>query len=235
MNLFGYYLGYIDWPYLVLLAVLLISFAVQARVQSTFKKYARIASSQGWTGATAAQDILFRSGVHDVRVETSSRGGLSDHYDPRHKTLRLSQAVYGETSLSALGVAAHEAAHAIQHAEGYRPLQIRDSILPAANIGSYAAFPLFFLGLLLDTGILLHIGIALFTFAVFFQVVTLPVEYNASRRALALLEGGGYLSREEVQGSKKVLSAAALTYVMATITALLQLLRLLLIAGRSRD
>lgn len=178
----------------------------------------------------APRELLRQNRVYDVKVERGN-GRLSDHYDPRSKTLRLSPEVYGSTSLAALGIAAHEVGHAFQHANEYAPLRLRNAIVPIANIGSTLAFPLLFLGLLLDSLNLVMIGIIAFSLAVLFQLITLPVEYNASNRAIAALEAGGIIYRDEAGPTRKVLSAAALTYVAATIMAVMQLLRLLLISG----
>lgn len=186
------------------------------------------------TGAEAAQRILQMSGIYDVRVE-HIRGSLTDHYDPTQKVLRLSDTVYGSDSVAAIGVAAHECGHAVQHNTGYAPLQIRSKLVPAANIGSKAGIPLIILGAFLGMNqVLIQIGIWVFALAVLFQVVTLPVEFNASGRALAMLGDYGMLANDEVRSCKKVLSAAALTYVAAAASAILQLLRLILMFGGNR-
>jgi Zn-dependent membrane protease YugP len=208
----------------------------QFKVQSTFQKYLRVGSSSNLTGAQVARELLDKNQLHNVPVEITP-GNLSDHYDPRRRILRLSPEVYHGRSLAALGVAAHETGHAIQHANEYIPLNIRNAVFPVASFGSSLAFPLFFIGLILGRGglFLMDLGIILFSVAVLFQVLTLPVEFNASSRALQMLEGGGYLSRgQEIAGARKVLSAAALTYLAATAMAVLQLLRLLVLRG-SRD
>ena len=189
------------------------------------------------TGREAAERILRMNGLHDVQVQHIS-GNLTDHYDPRNKILRLSDATYNSASVAAIGVAAHECGHAIQHAEGYVPLQIRGSLVPVANFGSSFAWPLILIGLLIqsETGILLiNAGILLFSAAVLFQIVTLPVEFNASGRALRILEEKGMLDGQELKGTKAVLTAAALTYVASAASAVLQLLRLLILRGRRRD
>lgn len=237
--LMGYYYGYYMDPtyFLVLIGVLLCIFA-QMRVSSTYKKYSRVRSRSGLTGAQAAQKILQMSGIYDVRIE-HVRGELTDHYDPANKVLRLSDSVYGSPSLAAIGVAAHECGHAVQHDKGYAPLKIRTALVPAANIGSRAGIPLIFLGVLLGMNqMLIQVGIWVFALAVLFQLVTLPVEFNASGRALAMLGDYGMLERDETNECRKVLSAAALTYVAAAASAILQLLRLVLLFGnnnRRRD
>lgn len=186
------------------------------------------------TGAQAAQRILEMSGIYDVRIERVS-GRLTDHYDPTSKVLRLSDATYASGSVAAIGVAAHECGHAVQHHKGYGPLRLRSALVPAANIGSKAGIPLIILGALLGMNqILIQIGIWVFALAVLFQVVTLPVEFDASKRALAMLDGYGLMDREETAGCRKVLSAAALTYVAAAATAILQLLRLVLLFGDNK-
>ncbi len=184
------------------------------------------------TGAQAAQKILSLSGIYDVRIE-HVRGSLTDHYDPSNKVLRLSDSVYGSTSIAAIGVAAHECGHAVQHDQEYSPLKIRSALVPAANIGSKAGIPLIILGAFLGMNqMLIQIGIWVFALAVLFQIVTLPVEFNASGRALAMLGDYGMMERDEVSGCRKVLKAAALTYVAAAASAILQLLRLVLLFGR---
>ncbi|HBG16591.1 MAG TPA: peptidase [Firmicutes bacterium] len=227
---------YFDPTYILILPAFLLAIYAQFKVQSTFQRYLRVAASSGLTGAQVARDLLNKNNLFDVPVEITS-GALSDHYDPRRKILRLSSQVYHGRSLAALGVAAHETGHAVQHAQEYIPLNVRNALVPVANFGSTLAFPLFFIGLLFGQGgsFLMDLGILLFTFAVLFQIMTLPVEFNASRRALHMLESEGYLNRGgELTGARKVLSAAALTYLAATAMALLQLLRLLVLRG-SRD
>ena len=234
----GYYYGYyMDPTYLLVLIGAVLCIFAQMRVSSAYKKYARIRSRSGLTGAEAAQRILQLSGIHDVRIE-HVRGELTDHYDPAHKVLRLSDSVYGSASLAAVGVAAHECGHAIQHHQGYAPLTIRSAIVPVANIGSTLAWPLILIGLLFTqrTGsTLIQIGILCFSFAVLFQLITLPVEFNASSRALAILGQQGILSESELPYTKKVLGAAALTYVASAAAAILQLLRLVLLFGGRRS
>ena len=235
----GYYYGdYMDPTYLLVLIGAVLCIAAQMRVSSTYRKYSGVRSRSGLTGAQAAQRILQLSGIHDVRIE-HVRGELTDHYDPAHKVLRLSDSVYGSSSIAAIGVAAHECGHAVQHDKGYGPLKIRTALVPAANIGSKAGIPLIFLGVFLGmNNILIQVGIWVFAIAVLFQLVTLPVEFNASGRALAMLGDYGMLEREETNGCRRVLSAAALTYVAAAASAILQLLRLVLLFGnndRRRD
>ena len=232
MGYYGYYGYYFDPTYfLVLIGAVLCIFA-QMRVSSTYNKYAKVPSRTGMTGAQAAQKILSLSGIYDVRIE-HVRGSLTDHYDPSNKVLRLSDSVYGSTSIAAIGVAAHECGHAVQHDQEYSPLKIRSALVPAANIGSKAGIPLIILGAFLGMNqMLIQIGIWVFELAVLFQIVTLPVEFNASGRALAMLGDYGMMERDEVSGCRKVLKAAALTYVAAAASAILQLLRLVLLFGR---
>lgn len=229
---------YFDPTFIILIPAILLALYAQTKVQTTYARYMRVPARSGITGAEAARELLRQNGLYDVRVE-QVRGRLTDHYDPRSKTLRLSPEVYNSSSLAALGIAAHEAGHALQHADEYTPLRLRNAIVPIASIGSQLAFPLLLIGLLLDNLNLITIGVAAFSLAVLFQLITLPVEYNASSRAIAALEAGGMIYREEVQPTRNVLSAAALTYVAATIMAVMQLLRLLLISGllggRRRD
>ena len=191
-------------------------------------------SQAGVTGAQVARELLDANGLHDVPVELIP-GTLSDHYDPRNRKMRLSPQVYQSTSVAALGVAAHETGHAVQHSQAYIPLGIRNNLYPVASIGSHMAFPLFFIGFITWSQTIMNVGIWLFVGALAFQLVTLPVEFNASRRALAMLEGGGYLSRTEVPKAKQVLNAAALTYVAAAAMAASQLVRLLLLRGARDD
>lgn len=228
----GYYYGYyFDPTYILVLIGAVLCLAAQAKVSMTYGKYEKVRSRTGMTGAQAAQRILEMSGIYDVRIERVS-GRLTDHYDPTGKVLRLSDATYASGSVAAIGVAAHECGHAVQHHKGYGPLRLRSALVPAANIGSKAGIPLIILGALLGMNqILIQIGIWVFALAVLFQVVTLPVEFDASKRALAMLDGYGLMDREETAGCRKVLSAAALTYVAAAATAILQLLRLVLLFG----
>lgn len=225
---------YYDSTYLLLIPAILLSLYAQTKVQSTFNKYLRVPARSGITGGQAARELLRQNQVYDVKVEQVS-GRLSDHYDPRSKTLRLSPEVYGSSSLASLGVSAHEVGHAFQHANEYGPLKFRNAIVPVANIGSNLAFPLLLLGLVLSIPALVQVGIIAFSVAVLFQLITLPVEYNASNRAIAALETGGIIQRDETGPTRKVLNAAALTYVAATLMSVLQLLRLILISGGRRS
>jgi len=232
----GFY-PFFDSTYILVFIGIAITLMASARVKSTFAKYSRVRSTSGLTGAQAAERILQASGIYDVQIELVA-GNLSDHYDPRHKVLRLSNTVYGQTSLAAIGVAAHECGHAIQHQNSYLPLKLRGALVPVANIGSMAAWPVIIIGLFLGgSQFLIDLGIILFSVAVLFQLVTLPVEFNASSRAIARLGETGILSGEELRQSKKVLDAAALTYVAAAAATILQLLRLILLfgGGRNRD
>ncbi|RKD34363.1 zinc metallopeptidase [Thermohalobacter berrensis] len=224
-----------DPTMILLLPAIIFAMYAQGKVTSTFRRYLRVGSRSGYTGAQAARNILDRNGLHDVRIEMIG-GNLTDHYDPRSKVLRLSRNVYNGTSIASIGVAAHEAGHAIQHAKGYYPLILRNNIAPIASFSSRFVWFLIFAGLFIP-GIeifgfnLLHLGILLYLAVIAFHVVTLPVEFNASNRAIAQLEAG-ILSREEIRPAKKVLNAAALTYVAATLTAIAQLMRLILISSR---
>ena len=216
---------------ILLLPALALSLYAQMKVKKAFAEMSRVRNASGMTGAEVAERLLRRNDIPDVEVE-EVQGLLTDHYDPIHKKLRLSRDVYRSDSLAALGVAAHETGHAIQHKEAYTPLKIRQSIFPLTNIGSRMAIPLFIAGLFLSIPFLIDLGIYLFAGTVLFYIVTLPVEFNASKRALAQLSSGGYLRADEIAGAKKVLDAAALTYVAAAAMAMLQLIRLLLIRGR---
>lgn len=223
-----------DWTILLVLPALIISIWAQIKVNSTYKKYSDVMARRGITAAEAARRILDADGLHDVTIEHIS-GHLTDHFDPNAKVIRLSDSVYASTSVAAIGVAAHEAGHAIQHAKGYGPIRLRQAIIPVTKIGSMMAIPLFFLGLLMTLDIFMLLGIVLYATIAFFQLVTLPVEFNASARALANLRATNMLDSEELSGSKKVLTAAALTYVAALLTSLLTLLRLIALAsGGSR-
>lgn len=227
---------YYDWTYILVLVGAVICMAASARVKSTFNRYSTVRSRSGLTGREAAEQILRRNGIYDVRV-IHIPGNLTDHYNPSKKTLGLSDTVYNSSSVAAIGVAAHECGHAVQHATGYAPLSIRGALVPVANIGSTAAWPLIIIGLLLNgqmSAMLINLGILLFSAAVLFQVVTLPVEFNASGRAVKVLETSGMLYPEEVGSVKKVLGAAALTYVASAAAIILQLLRLIIIAGGKR-
>ena len=227
-----------DWTYILVLIGVLICLAASARVRQVFAKYSRVQSRMRMTGKEAAEEILRRNGIYDVQV-IHIPGNLTDHYNPGNKTLGLSDTVYQSSSVAAVGVAAHECGHAVQHAMGYAPLSIRGALVPVANFGSAVAWPLILIGLLIngETSLLLiNLGILLFSAAVLFQLVTLPVEFNASRRAVKALGASGMLYPDEVASVKKVLGAAALTYVAAAASAILQLLRLLILTGgRSRN
>jgi Zn-dependent membrane protease YugP len=229
-----YYNPFLDSTMLIVIPGLLLALYAQAKVKFTFARFLRMPSQRGVTGAQVAREILKGQGLEHVAVEMIA-GELTDHYDPRDKVLRLSPEVYKGTSLASLGVAAHEAGHALQHATGYVPLNIRNGLVPVANFGSTMALPLFFIGLLFSFTSLIKVGLWFFAFAVLFQLVTLPVEFNASRRAVALLEGYNFIAPPEVKGTKKVLKAAALTYVAALLVSLLQFLRLLIISGALGD
>ena len=206
----------------------------QMRVSSAFKKYSAVHAHNGMSAEEVARSMLNRSGCGEVSVRTVS-GSLTDHYDPRNNTLRLSDGVYGSTSVAAIGVAAHECGHAMQQHEGYAPLKLRSALVPVVNLGSNLYFPIFLLGLVFSWEPLLYVGIACFALTLVFALVTLPVEFNASGRALSVLEEQGYLSRDEMDGARAVLNAAAMTYVAAAISSLLQLVRLLIIARDRRD
>lgn len=229
---FGYYF---DPTYVLVLVGAVLSIIASARVNSTFSKYARVRSMSGMTGAQTAEAILRSKGIHDVRVE-HIRGNLTDHYDPTKKVVRLSDSVYGSTSVAAIGVAAHECGHVMQHHEGYAPLNFRTALVPAANIGSKLGIPIILVGLLLGSNpILVNIGIWVFSLAVLFQIVTLPVEFDASKRALVCIEQYGIVTSDERKKSAKVLKAAAYTYVAAAAASILQLLRLIMLFGRRDD
>ena len=235
-----YYYGF-DWTYLFLvLPCLALSIWASARVNSIYKRYSKQSSSRGITGAQAAQRVLSGNGVRDVRIERVS-GNLTDHFDPKANVIRLSDSVYDSTSTAAIGVACHEAGHAVQYAQHYAPIKLRTAIIPITSFGSRLAMPLILLGLLLSafSGFsygLVYLGIACFGLSLVFQLITLPVEFNASRRALLAIEQSDLLTSEEMVGARKTLSAAAMTYVAATAVSLAQLLRLLLLfGGRSNN
>lgn len=219
---------YLDPTYLLLIPGILLALWAQSKVQITFNKYSKVVSNSGASAATVARNILDYNGLSDVPVEMVA-GHLTDHYDPSAKVLRLSESVYHSTSIAAIGVAAHEAGHAIQHQTEYTPLKVRSMLVPIAQIGSNASWFLILLGILMSNPMMARFGVILFSAAVLFQLVTLPVEYNASSRALVVLEGGGYLDRDEVGGAKKVLNAAALTYLAAALISILQLIRLIIL------
>ena len=231
---------YFDWTYLVLvLPAIILAMAAQGKVSSTFNKYSRVPSRIGITGAEAARRIMEQNGIYDVSIERVS-GNLTDHYDPSKKVLRLSDSVYSSSSIAAVGVAAHETGHAIQHARGYAPLSLRSLMVPLANIGSRLSMPLILLGLIFSFSSrmgdsLITLGIVLFGLSVVFTVITLPVEFNASKRAIACLGDSRILYEDEIEGAKKVLSAAAMTYVASTAVALANFLRLIVVFGGRRS
>ncbi len=229
---YGYGLYYDSTIILVLIGAL-ISGLASFNVQRTYNKYSKIRNSRGITSNQVAEHILHSAGIYDVRIERVN-GNLTDHYSPNEKVLRLSDTVYGQTSVAALGVAAHECGHAIQDLENYGPLRLRAASVPLANVGSWISWPIILIGLLIGYTPLAQIGVFLFTFVVFFQLITLPVEFDASARALRILNQDHILEGEEHQGATKVLKAAALTYVAALFNTILQLLRLILIVGGNR-
>ena len=232
----GYY--YWDPTYILVVIGAVICMIASARVKGTFNKYSQLRSMSGMNGAQVAQRVLQAAGIYDVQVRHVS-GSLTDHYDPRTKTVNLSDPVYNATSVAALGVAAHECGHAIQHAKSYAPLSIRSALVPIATFGSMLAWPVILIGLFFNTrssGLIIDIGILLFSAAVLFQLVTLPVEFDASRRALVMLRTQGILADDELKYTRRVLKSAALTYVASAAAAILQLLRIILITnGRRRD
>ena len=233
-----YYYGF-DWTYLVLvLPCVIFAMIASSRVNSTFKKYSNQYSQRRITGADAALRVLHANGVQGVRIERVS-GNLTDHYDPRTNVIRLSDSVYSSTSTAAIGVACHEAGHAVQYAQNYAPIKLRAAIIPLTNFGSKLAMPLILLGIVCTflgefSTVLVYLGIAAFGLSFVFQLITLPVVFNASRRAIRAIEEGNILTAEEQFGAKKTLQAAAMTYVAATATALAQLLRLIVIFGGGR-
>ena len=231
-----YYPMYFDPTYILIIIGVLLSLAASTKVKSTFSRYSGVRSLSGLTGAQTAERILHQAGIYDVGIARIS-GDLTDHYDPSSKTLRLSDSVYGSNSVAAVSVAAHECGHAIQHQENYAPLKIRAALVPVANFGAGISWPLIIIGLFIQSSsamLFIHLGIIAFSASVLFQLVTLPVEFNASRRAVKILESTGMLNEEEVSGTKKVLKAAALTYVAGAAASILQLLRLIAIGGRRR-
>lgn len=233
-----YYPMYFDRTYFLIIIGVVLCMLASAKVNSTYARYDRVRNHAGVTGAMAAEQILRRAGIYDVQVQRVS-GKLTDHYDPSNKVLRLSDSTYGSTSVAALGVAAHECGHAIQHAVHYAPLSIRGALVPVANFGSGISWPLILMGFVIRgemSSILIQIGILLFSAAVLFQIVTLPVEINASSRAMRILRESGLLYPQEADQARKVLSAAALTYVAGAASAVLQLLRILILTqGRRND
>ncbi len=227
---------YYDGTYILVLIGVVLSLLASAKVKSTFARYSKVRSYSGMTGREAAEQILHRNGIYDVQV-IHIAGNLTDHYDPRNKTLALSDPVYNSTSVAAIGVAAHECGHAVQHDVGYLPLSIRGALVPVANFGSTLSWPLILIGLFINgqmSAVLINLGILLFTAAVLFQIVTLPVEFNASHRAVKALGTTGMLREDEVKGVRSVLTAAALTYVASAAAMILQLLRLLILTGGRR-
>ena len=224
---------YFDPTILIVLPALIFTIWAQIKVNSSFKKYSKVAVRGGLTGARAARKILDANGLYDVKIERV-RGSMTDHYDPRTNVIRLSETVHDVASVAAVGVAAHEVGHAIQYARAYAPIKFRMSIIPVTRVGSMLAMPIFLLGLLLANDAFLLFGIVLYSFVTLFQLVTLPVEFNASKRALATLSGDKMLAGEELRGAREVLSAAAMTYVAALASSLLTLLRLVLLANNRR-
>lgn len=225
---------YLDWTMLLLIPGLLLGLWAQIKVKSAYAKYGRIATRRGVTAEQVSRDLLSRDGNGNIAIEPIA-GELTDHYDPGANVLRLSQGVYGHNSIAAIGVAAHECGHAMQDHHDYGPLKLRTAIVPAVNIGSNLYFPIFLLGLVFSWQPLITVGIVCFALTFMFSLVTLPVEFNASHRALSMLAQGGYVDEEELRGVKAVLDAAALTYVAAAISSLLQLVRLLLLSRNRRD
>lgn len=218
---------------LLLIPALLLAWWAQRKVNTTFKQYSDVGNARNLTGSMVAREILANNGITDVEVEQVA-GDLTDHYSPREKKLRLSQSVYNSTSVAAIGVAAHEAGHAIQYKKGWLPIRLRNTIVPVVNIGSYLAWPLFILGMFIGAGghLLIQIGIWAFSAVVVFHLVTLPVEFDASRRALAVIKTSSYLNPEEYDGAKRVLQAAAMTYIAAALMAILNLVRMLFLSNR---
>lgn len=223
---------YYDWTMLLVIPGLLLGLWAQFKVKSSFDKYQRVLSRSGYTAESVARMLLNRSGCDHVSIQQTG-GSLTDHYDPRSNVLRLSSTVHGSGSVAAIGVAAHECGHAMQHREGYAPLKLRSALVPVVNLGSNLYFPIFLLGIVFSWEPLVYAGIICFSLTLLFALVTLPVEFNASSRAIRALREGGYLGEEELKGAKAVLDAAALTYVASAISSLLQLLRLLIIARRN--
>ena len=219
------------WSFIIVIPGIIMGIWAQAKVKSTFKKFSQVRSMRGLTGAQAARQVLDSSGLSQVAIERVA-GNLTDHYDPRSKVLRLSEGVYNSASLAAVGVAAHEAGHAVQDAKGYAPFNIRSALVPVANLGSGLLMPLIFAGFIFQAPMLIKIGAIVYSLAVLFHLVTLPVELNASSRALALISDNGILAQDEIGGARKVLTAAAMTYVAALVVSLLYLLQLLIM---SRD
>ena len=236
--MYGYYGFYYDWTYILVIIGAVICLIAQGVVSSTFNRYSKVRSQTNMSGREAAERILRHAGITDVKIQHVS-GSLTDHYNPKTKTVNLSDSVYNSTSVAAVSVAAHECGHVIQHHTAYAPLNMRTALVPAANIGSYAAWPLILIGLFFNgstSSFLIQLGIILFSLSVLFQIVTLPVEINASRRADQILQEIGILGHDEARMTKKVLGAAAMTYVASAAAAILQLLRLFILFGnKSRD
>ena len=233
---YGYYYRYWDPTYILVIIGVIISLWASAKVKTTYSKYSRVRSMSGLTGAQAAERILHSAGLYDVRIEHIS-GDLTDNYDPKNRVLRLSDTVYGSASVAAVGVAAHECGHAVQDQKDYAPLRIRNSLVPVANFGTMAAWPIIIIGLIFGSShFLVNLGILLFSLGVLFQLVTLPVEFDASSRAIQILGNTGILYVDEIRQTRKVLNAAAMTYVAAAAASILSLLRLILLfGGRDRD
>lgn len=230
-----FYPYYFDSTYLLIIIGMVLSLLASAKLKSTYAKYSKVRSHTGMTGAQVAERLLQAEGIYDVRIEHIA-GNLTDHYSPGEKVLRLSDSVYNSTSIAALGVAAHECGHAVQHKESYTPLTIRNSIVPVVNIGAQLSWPMIFIGFFFSSAnFLIQLGILLFSLTVVFQLITLPVEFNASSRALAALQRHNILYEQEAKSTQKVLKAAALTYVAAAAASILQLLRLLLLFGGRRN
>lgn len=225
---------YDHYYFILIVPAMIIAMIAQSRVSSTFQRYSRVGSRRGITAAQVARRILDANGLYDVQIQHIS-GNLTDHFDPTSNIVRLSDSVYGSSSIASIGVAAHEVGHAIQHAQGYFPIKVRSAIIPITNFGSKMSLPLLLLGIIMSAPSLVNLGILLFATMTVFQLVTLPVEFNASSRALAILESDNLLEDDELTGARKVLSAAAMTYVAALITAAAQLLRLVLLYGRRSD
>ena len=225
---------YWDWTMILVIPGLLLGLWAQMRVSSAFRKYSAVHARSGMSAEDVARSMLNQAGCGNVSIRSVS-GNLTDHYDPRNNTLRLSDGVYGSSSVAAIGIAAHECGHAMQQHEGYAPLVLRSALVPVVNLGSNLYFPIFLLGLLFSWEPLIYVGIACFALTLVFSLVTLPVEFNASGRALRVLDQQGYLSSEEMDGARAVMNAAAMTYVAAAISSLLQLVRLLIIARDRRD
>lgn len=232
MNDMGAYFTYYLTGF-IMIPVLLFAVACQIKVKTSFNKYSRVKGSRGMTGADAAYQLLRINGVNDVKIKRIS-GSLTDHYNPKTKEICLSEDVFSSTSVAAIGIACHEAGHACQHAEGYFPLKIRNAVIPATRLGSWLGIPLALFGMLLYSETLVYVGLGLYSAVALFQLITLPVEFNASRRALNTIEANGFLDADEYHGAKSVLTAAALTYVAALASALATLLRLFLVVNRNR-